>query len=179
MGPTEAAEGDAASRLNLLVSYGGWRERSWADQLPDVLHPLGIRSIRVHSGEEAEHVLRETPIHIAVVDLMIPLRQVKEDEAGEAQPSPEPAGMRVVQLLRRVRPAPPTVVVRPRQAVHRENVRSLGSALREGAFAVLDTPVALESMLRVMHRIVSRHYANAWPGYCHDHPDKDTRKRDH
>jgi hypothetical protein len=35
--------------------------------------------------------------------------------------------------------------------------------LREGAFAVLDQPVNLESMLEVLRRIVRRHYSDAWP----------------
>ncbi|MGA1633071.1 MAG: hypothetical protein ACO4BU_13285, partial [Phycisphaerales bacterium] len=70
-------------------------------------------------------------VHIAVVDLTIPMEPAARDEAGP----------RVLQLLRRLEQPPPTVVVRPPQPSLRESGRGLADALREGAFAVLDGPV--------------------------------------
>jgi hypothetical protein len=94
-------------------------------------------------------------IHIAVVDLSIPLRR------GEG--AAVPGGDRILQLLRRLDEPPPTVVVRPPQPAARESARGLGEALRGGAFAVLDRPVHLETMLEVMRRVLRRHYAGHWP----------------
>lgn len=142
-------------RLNLLISYGGWREESAVNQLPRLLEPMGIVSIRVTCGEEATEIIRTTPVHIAVVDLTIPLHRQRQDDA--------PAGPRILQLLRRLDQPPPTVVVRPPQIAARESARTLADALREGAFAVLDRPVQLETMLEVMRRVLRRHYANLWP----------------
>ncbi len=143
-----------ASRLNLLLSYGGGQEGSVIEQLPRLLSPMGIYSIRVTTGEGAAKVIGDFPIHIAVVDLMIPL--VSDSPA-------RPGGARILQLLRRLEQPPPTVVVRPRQPITRDSSRELAEALREGAFAVLDRPIELETMLEVMRRILCRHYADEWP----------------
>ncbi len=142
------------SRLNLLLSYGAGQEGSVIEQLPRLLWPLGIHSIRVTTGEGAARVICKHPIHIAVVDLTIPL--VPDSPA-------RPGGARILQLLRRLEEPPPTVVVRPRQPVARDSARGLAAALREGAFAVLDRPIELEAMLEVMRRILCRHYADEWP----------------
>jgi DNA-binding response OmpR family regulator len=161
--PADAAKcGKEGSRLNLLLSYGGWRAESFADQLPRLLTPLGINSIRVDTGEEAERVIRTYAVHIAVVDLAIPLR--KSDDVPRAAPTLlTEGGSRMLQLLRRLESPPPMVVIRPPAASARESVRSLLESLREGAFAVLDRPVDLENMLEVMRRILRRHYADCWP----------------
>ena len=149
-------------RLNLLLSYGGWREESCVEQLPRLLAPMGIQSIRVESGEEAEQVIRTYRVHIAVVDLAIPLRKIASMEASSTTASTR-GGARMLQLLRRLDEQPPTVVIRPPDPSLRESTRSLGQSLREGAFAVLDRPVAIEDMLEVMRRILRRHYADVWP----------------
>lgn len=144
----------APSRLNLLLSYGGWRETPAIEQLARLLEPMGISSINAESGEEAAEIIREMAIHIAIVDLAIPLDR-RERSA--------PAGGRLLQMLRRLEPAPPTVIVRPPQPAARESVRGLAEALRDGAFAVVDRPLHLETMLEVMRRVLRRHYADNWP----------------
>ncbi len=141
------------ARLNLLLSYGRGEQGVMA-QLPRLLAPMGIFSIRVTSGEGAARVISKHLIHIAVVDLTIPL--VPEGRA-------RPGGPRILQLLRRLDQPPPTVVIRPRQAVARDSARGLTAALREGAFAVVDEPIHLETMLEVMRRILRKHYADVWP----------------
>ena len=140
-------------RLNLLLSAGGADSAGALGQLETLLGPHGIECLRAGCGEEAAELIRLRRIHIAVVDWAIPLRAA----------SPDPAGHRLLQLLRRAEPSPPVVVVRPRQAVTRENVRGLSDALREGAFAVLDRPLQLETLLEVLRRIVRRHYHDHWP----------------
>ena len=39
------------ARLNLLLSATRWQDRSTVAQVPDLLDPLGIRSILAESGE--------------------------------------------------------------------------------------------------------------------------------
>ncbi|MHC4220713.1 MAG: hypothetical protein ACYSU7_19930 [Planctomycetota bacterium] len=141
-------------RLNLLLSFGQGQEDPAMEQLPRLLAPMGIHSIRATSGEAAADVISHCPIHIAVVDLTIPLVPTSPLKAS---------GARILQLLRRLQEPPPTVVIRPRQAVARDSARSLAAALREGAFSVLDRPIDLEMMLEVMRRILRRHYADVWP----------------
>ncbi|MDZ4830210.1 MAG: hypothetical protein SGJ09_08450 [Phycisphaerae bacterium] len=142
-------------RLTLMVTSGGWRDGDFADQLPALLGPLGIDCHRCRSGVEATEFLYHAPVHIAIVDLSIPM------EPDSAHPAP--AGPRVLQLLRRLEQPPPTVVVRPPQPCFRDSARGLSDALREGAFAVIDGPVRLESMLEVLRRVVRRHYRDHWP----------------
>jgi CheY-like chemotaxis protein len=145
----------ARPRLNLLLSCGGWNDSPSAEHVACLLEPLGISSVTAASGEEAAEIIRTLAIHIALIDWAIPLQASRS--------SAEPGGGRILQLLRRLDQPPPTVVIRPPQPATRENVRSLHEALREGAFAVIDRPIRLETVLEVMRRILRRHYQDHWP----------------
>jgi CheY-like chemotaxis protein len=160
--PTAGSGAAGQPRLNLLVSSARWRCEPALEQLPHLLAPMGIHSITTASGEEAAEVIRTVRVHIAVVDLSIPMQRCGTTDAGQMFDRAS-AGPRVLQLLRRLDRPPPTVVVRPPQPAARDSARSLAEALREGAFAVLDQPVPLEAMLEVLRRILRRHYADAWP----------------
>ena len=151
-------------RLNLLLTYGGWREHAFADQLPLILDRFGIRCIRAESGDEASDVIRCERVHIAVIDLSIPMHPTHPTHPSRAAAGARsvPAGPRVLQLLRRLDAPPPTIVVRPRPADPTEGARTLTDALRDGAFTVLDDPVPIESMLQALERVVRRHYRDHW-----------------
>lgn len=162
--PSQPSQGQApspatelrAQRLNLLLAYSGWREDSFADQLPPLLQPLGIRCIRTRTANEAREAMSRDRVHIAVVDMSIPA-----DDSSIARDASIGAG--VLTLLRRMDPVPPMVLVRPAQPSYREHARGLNDALREGAFSVLERPFPLESMLETLRRVVQRHYAGFWP----------------
>ncbi len=150
--------GDA--RLNVLLSYGGWRENSWADSLPRLLTPLGVRTLRADSGAQAADLLRKTPdIHVAVVDLRVPMNPRTTDTQV---PGEEEGGCRLLEMLGRLTTNPPTIVVKPSRS-SRDDQRDLCRALNLGAFAVLDRPVDLELLLETFRRLLKRHYANQWP----------------
>lgn len=158
-------------RLNLLVSYAGWRKQSWADQLPHLLEPMGVNLYRAGSGREATDLIQQYPVHMAVVDLRLPLDAAAGPSAPAAgaatnsrTPATETGGMRLIQILRRLESPPPTVVVRHPADPALANQRTLNEALRAGVFAVMDAPVALEQLLEIMRRILRRYYANTWPG---------------
>ena len=157
---------ETAARLNLLLSDTDWREQCFADQLPRLLTPMGVATFRVNSGREAEELIREIVVHIAVVDLRLPLRP-QAHQAAVARPTgaggDRDGGIRILQLLRRLEAPPPTVVVRSPADRTLANQRTLRDALREGAFAVIDSPVQLEVLLETLRRILRRHYADAWP----------------
>lgn len=150
---------DDDGRLNLLLSYGGWRKGdSWADRLPTLLEPFGVRSWRADSGAEAQQVLEHIPVHLAVIDLALPLERGPETGGVDNQP----AGARLLQLMTRLPWRPPTLVVQ-RRLGQREGARDLASALHCGAFAVIERPVDLEAMLDAMRRVLVRCYADRWP----------------
>ena len=142
-------------RLNLLLTCGSWREDSPILQLPRLLGPFGIRSLTAKNGEEAVQMIEKSDIHIAIVDLAIPLSEGSVDR--------RPGGERVLQLLRRLNPRPPTIVIRPQQTSSRENSRSLARSLQEGAFTVVDRPAMIETLLDALHRVLRKHYADRWP----------------
>lgn len=143
-------------RLNLLLTYAGWQDESWADRLPRLLEPFGVHAWRAASGDEATRLIRTVPVHIAVVDLSLPLH------TGSPASAIEEGGPRILELLARLEQPPPTVVVK-RRRTSREDARQLASALQAGVFAVLEQPVHLETALEVMRRVLTRHYANRWP----------------
>ena len=115
---------------------------------------MGIHSLEADTGEEAASLIQLQPVHIAVVDLEIPLTSGPSMTAG---------GPRILQLLRRLDQPPPTIVIRPRQASNRQDVRELMASLRDGAFAVIDRPLQLEILLDTLRRVLRRHYQDAWP----------------
>ena len=149
-----------AGRLNLLLTCGGWAECGggdvWANQLPTLLSPLGVHVLTAGSGREATTVIRDQPVHIAVVDLALPM------DASTNPTESRDAGLRILELLARLEHPPPTVVIR-RRCTPREGSRGLASALAAGAFAVVDRPIQLETVLDIMRRVVRRHYADQWP----------------
>ncbi len=152
-------------RLNLLLSYAGWDDDSWVDRLPRLLEPMGVVALRAGTGREATEVIRQNPIHIAVVDLGLPLEAPGVAAAAEL-PEIEEGGSRLLDILSRLTQPPPTVVVK-RGRTHRDDCREIAAALRAGAFAVIDRPrgvTDLELMLDVLRRCMDRFYKSRWPG---------------
>lgn len=123
-----------------------------------MLEPMGIQSHIAHCADAAQRVIDTSPIHIAIVDLALPLDSV------QGSPSEE-SGPRLLNLLTRLASPPPIVVIK-RNRSSRDDMRELNAALRAGAFAVVDRPHAqrdLESLLEVLRRCLTRHYEGRWP----------------
>ncbi|MBL8876912.1 MAG: hypothetical protein JNM86_14035 [Phycisphaerae bacterium] len=154
-------------RLNLLLSYAGWHQDPWVDRLPKLLEPMGVLSHRAESGREAQDVIKSIPIHIAVVDLGLPLDPTSQDLRDAASaPELEEGGARLLELLHRMSTPPPTVVVK-RARSQRDDHRDMAQALRMGAFAVVDRPHDvhdLNVLLEVLRRCLGRFYKGRWPG---------------
>jgi len=153
-------------RLNLLLSWGGWRPDSWADRMACLLEPMGVQSLRVRTARQAEQVIRTTAIHVAVVDLGLPM------DFGASAPC-EDAGPRVLEMLKRATAGAgggagdgggvPTVIVRSPRS-QRDACREMTAALHFNAFAVVDRRSAdVEQMLKLLQRVLERHYQGRWP----------------
>lgn len=145
-------------RLNLLLSAAGWQPDPWVNRLPRILEPIGVRSHVAASARSAQRVIESNPIHIAIVDLALPL-----DDGAE--PATDESGIALLDLLSRLAVPPPTVVIKRRRSA-RDDRREIAAALRAGAFAVVDRPNAqsdLELLLDVLSRCLTRHYAGRWP----------------
>lgn len=153
--------GDA--RLNLLLSYAGWQPDPLISRLPMLLQPMGIRSLTATTGREASDVIQSNRVHIALVDLALPL-----DKAPSSRSAPEfeEGGPRLLELLSRLEEPPPVVAVK-RSRSSRDDARDIAAALRLGAFAVVDrpsTPGDLNLILEVLRRCLTRFYKGRWPG---------------
>jgi DNA-binding response OmpR family regulator len=156
--------GCGGGRLNLLLSHTHWQSECWADRLPTLLEPMGIQSFMAQTGAQASKVIAMIPIHIAVVDLSLPLDGAGTSEASAG--SMEEGGTRILELLARLDQPPPTLVVK-RGRTHRDDAREMATALRTGAFAVLDRPrdhADINLLLEVMRRVLTRFYSGRWPG---------------
>src|SRR5581483_887147 len=125
---------------------------------------------KARTARQAEQLIRTYPIHVAVVDLGLPL--------DFGSPSDE-AGARVLELLRRTASPPPVVVVRSPRTV-RDMHREMCAALRCDAFAVVDRRNAdMEMMLRVLQRALERFYQGRWPGLPPHHAPHHPSHRSH
>lgn len=154
--------GAPGGRLNLLLSRAGWQPDPWVDRLPRMLEPMGIQSHIAHCADAAQRVIDTSPIHIAIVDLALPL---SADQSATLGSPTEESGPRLLNLLTRLASPPPIVVIK-RNRSSRDDARELNAALRAGAFAVVDRPHAqrdLESLLEVLRRCLTRHYEGRWP----------------
>jgi CheY-like chemotaxis protein len=150
------------NRLNVLLTDF---DEPWAEQLPRLLEPQGVRAIRVHDVDQAVEAIHRQPIHALVVDLALPMSGASTTPSfgtGGRGGRPETGGLKLLKVIQRLEAPPPTVVVRGRR-FDRDDGRLLNEALRLKAFSVLDHPVQLEQLLEVFRRLMHRHYGGAWP----------------
>lgn len=144
----------AGGRLNVLLTDRG---QSWVHQVPALLKPQGVRSYLAGSADEAIQLIHDTPIHVAVVDLLL-------DSDAEAPTGALPGGLKLLRVIQRIEQRPPAVVVvRGRRFDQRIDNFVLTEAMKLNAFSVLDTPVQLEQMLAVLQRALERFYGGQWP----------------
>ncbi len=138
--------GSHGHRLNVLLAE---RNDPWTEQLPRLLEPQGVRTLQVRTVNQAVHVIEREPIHAVVVDIELPMEEGTVD-----RPAVEAGGLKLLRVIRRLKPAPPAVVVRGRLFDRRTDDRQLAEALRLDAFSVLDQPVHLEQVLETLRRPV-------------------------
>ena len=73
-------------RLNLLLSYRLGEDAPVMEQLPRLLSPMGIQTVRVTTAQDAAEAITVRTIHIAVVDLTVPFA-----DAGGTTPAAGPS----------------------------------------------------------------------------------------
>lgn len=148
----------APGRLNLLLSDASYRVDSWASRLPTLLSPMGIQAHHAGSGQQASDLIESMTIHVALVDLGLPLECCEPSQAKEG-------GYRLLDILARLAHRPPTVAITSART-QRDEIRQLNAALKHGAFAVINRPRTtrdVETLLEVLRRCVTRHYKGRWP----------------
>ena len=155
----------AGGRLNLLLSCADAAQtqgrESWTVRLTRMLEPMGVTAHHASTGRAAQDLIRSTTIHMAVVDLALPL-----DGQSVSHACGDEGGWRLLELMSRLEQRPPVVAVK-RARTKRDEARELNCALRMGAVAVIDRPKAdtdAESLLEVLRRVVTKRHAGRWPG---------------
>ncbi len=160
----------AGPRFNVLLTQDREHpDEHWTRQVPRLLQPFGIHARVAGSTAEALDATRATRFHAVVVDLATPAGTPgsagNTTSAGSGVPAnlaPPASGLWLLEVLRRLDATPPTIVINapmpPRQAQ-----RLLNQALRLGAFAVINRPVQLNTLLSAIQRILERHHNNTWP----------------
>jgi DNA-binding NarL/FixJ family response regulator len=125
---------------------------------------MGVVSHRAASGKEASDVIRTTRIHVAVVDLALPLDLLHTTARATELDAPEftEGGTRLLEILARMAEPPPVVAVK-RQRTTRDDIRDLSHALRLGYRGRPHEARDLEVILSVIRRILERHYEGRWP----------------
>lgn len=145
-----------AERLTVLLTQ---TDHPWSQQLPQLLQPQGVYTIRVGDVEQAIETIERQLIHAAVVDVSLPMEHAGPVDGSEHQTG----GLKLLRVMQRIEPSPPVVVVRDRR-FDRVDERLLAEALKLHAFSVLDEPVELEQLLEVLRRLLKRYYGGSWPG---------------
>lgn len=148
----------APGRLNLLLSDASYRADSWVSRLPTLLAPMGINAHHAGSGKQASDIIQSLTIHVALVDLGLPLECCDPSQAKEG-------GYRLLDVLARLTHRPPTVAITSART-ERDEIRQVSAALKHGAFAVINRPRNtrdVETLLEVLRRCVTRHYKGQWP----------------
>jgi DNA-binding NarL/FixJ family response regulator len=124
---------------------------------------MGVTAHHAGTGREASRLIESHPIHIAVVDLALPLDLAASQ--FEREPEFAEGGPRLLELLSRLDQPPPVVAIK-RSRSSRDDTRDLSAALRLGVFAVIDRPRELSDLnviLNVLRRCLERHYQGRWP----------------
>ena len=154
---------EQSARLNVLLTEDAPSDpEHWTGQLSRLLQPQGVAAYVARSGVEAIDLVERVDIHAAVIDMNTPAGQGRFTFTAPQQSS-EPAGIWLMELIRRLPNRPPIVVVKRRAASDPAVRRMLQAALRLGAFSVMHKPVELEQLLDVFRRLVDRRYRGAWP----------------
>ncbi len=148
------------ARLQVLLTDAGGQ---WAEKLPRLLEPQGVRAIRARTVDHALALVRMEPVHVAVIDLALPGDM---GGTGGGRPARAPrrgsGGLKLVRVIQRLDPCPPTLLIRGR-AFEPEDNRLLTEALKLEVFSVLDEPVEFELLLQTLQRLVERYYGGRWP----------------
>ncbi len=159
-GPDRGPDRGRGGRFNVLLTQD--REQHiehWTSQLPRLMRPLGVEAFVATTGRQALALAEEHQIHAALIDLHTP----RGDQAGHAGTTGSGGGIWLLEVLARRPQRPPVVVVNTRTYTPAAAQRYLNTALRLGAFSVIDQPIELDQLLRVIQRLIDRNYRGQWP----------------
>src|SRR5262245_28320817 len=107
--------------------------------LRDIFDPEGYRTLLASSGEEAVEIVREEPVHIALLDMHMPRL----------------TGLETLQLVRQHNHGLPCILV---TADNNESL--MRQAFRAQAYSVIPKPVSKNVVLYIVVKALVRVYGN-------------------
>jgi two-component system sensor histidine kinase RpfC len=131
---------NTANRLTVLLAN---EQEGWHQTVRRLLEPQGVLTVSVQTGREALEIIRDRPVHVAVLD----------------QQMPQLGGLQVVKLMQELPNCPPAILLAAQLTT-----QLLHEALGMHVFTVLRKPVDLNVLLDSLARVLRRHYESKWPG---------------
>ena len=107
------------------------------ETLRDILIPHGYRTLLAGSGEEAIDIVRDQPIHVALLDMHLPRL----------------SGLETLAVFRQMRGTLPAILI---SGACDENL--MRRALSQHAFCVLEKPVSRHVVIHVVHKALRKFY---------------------
>ncbi len=114
-------------------------ERGCREALRDIVEPEGFRTLLAASGEEALDIVREEPVHLALLDMHMPTL----------------TGLETLQLVREINAVLPCILITAdaSEVLIRE-------AFRARAYSVIPKPVSKNVVLYTVVRTLVRVYGH-------------------
>ncbi len=135
----QGAQVHVGNRLNVLLAN---EQEGWSQTVRRLLEPQGVNTICARNGREALELIEAKPIHVAVLDVRMPLM----------------GGLQVVKSMCDLRHHPPAILLADHLTHH-----LLHEALGMHVFSVLSKPVDLNVLLDSLARVMRRFYESRWP----------------
>jgi CheY-like chemotaxis protein len=112
-------------------------DRGCREALRDIIEPEGFRALLAASGEEALDIIRETPVHLAFLDMHLPRL----------------TGLETIQLVRAINTVLPCILV-----TADANEILIRQAFQAQVFSVIPKPVSKHVVLYTVVRALVRVY---------------------
>lgn len=112
-------------------------DRGCRESLREIVEPEGFRTLLASSGEEALDIVRDEPVHLALLDMHMPRL----------------TGLETLQLVRQINVVLPVILV-----TADASERLMRQAFRAHAYSVIPKPVSKNVVLYTVVRALMRAY---------------------
>ena len=128
------AERSQLGEVNVLASAAHW---AWPEALRHLFRPRGVNLMVAEDAKDFVHIIGRTRIHTAIVDM--------DSERSN--------GLATVKIIRMDYPLVPCILL-----TSKVDPDVLGKALQLDVFGVVDKPVNMEILHRLLNRIFVKKY---------------------
>src|SRR5208282_6023691 len=112
-------------------------DRLCREALREIMEPEGFRTLLASSGEEAVDIVREEPVHLALLDMHMPRL----------------TGLETLELVRQFNAMLPCILV-----TADASERLMRQAYQARAYSVIPKPISKNVVLYTVVRALMRHY---------------------